>query len=189
MDAPPDFLLLEDVLELHRVQLERWGGQEGVRDLRALESAIAQPQAAFDGALLHEDIFAMAAAYAFHIAEAQAFLDGNKRTGVDAALTFLALNGFRVEDPECALYDTMIEISAREMTKAQLASYSASSRPSDANEARHRRGRRVPEASRSPGSVRGVITRSLRSTAMNAPASTTAPRGPLTRRSSCAALG
>jgi death-on-curing protein len=113
---------LAEAHELHRVQLERWGGQEGVRDLRALESAIAQPQATFDGALLHEDIFAMAAAYAFHIAEAQAFLDGNKRTGVDAALTFLALNGFRVEDPECALYDTMIEISAREMTKAQLAS-------------------------------------------------------------------
>jgi len=38
----------------------------------------------------------MAAAYAFHIAEAQSFLDGNKRAGLDAALTFLALNGVRV---------------------------------------------------------------------------------------------
>jgi death on curing protein len=117
----PDFLTLDDVLEFHRVQLDRWGGQEGVRDLGALESALAQPQATFGGEYLHEDLFAMAAAYAFHVAEAQAFFDGNKRTAVDAALTFLALNGYAVADPDMALFDAMIDVANRAMTKAQLA--------------------------------------------------------------------
>lgn len=122
MDPAPDFLTLDEVIELHRVQLERWGGTDGIRDMGALTSAVAQPQATFGGEYLHEDIFAMSAAYAFHIAEAQAFLDGNKRTGLDAALTFLALNGFQINDQGEILYLAMLEIAERKMTKAQLAS-------------------------------------------------------------------
>jgi len=118
---PIDFLTLDDVLGFHRDQLDRWGGHDGVRDRGALESAIAQPQAMFGGDYLHEGLFAMAAAYAFHLAGSQAFLDGNKRVGVNAALAFLALNGFRIADPESALYDAMIEIAHRRMTKPQLA--------------------------------------------------------------------
>jgi len=121
MDPAPEFLTLADVVEIHRAQLDRWGGRAGVRDLGALESAIHQARATFDGSYLHEDLFAMAAAYAFHIAQAQAFVDVNKRAGVDAALTFLALNGYRVGDPEETIAVAMIEIANREMTKAQLA--------------------------------------------------------------------
>ena len=119
--AAIEFLTLDDVLEFHRVQLERWGGAEGIRDRGALESAVAQARATFAGEYLHADLFAMAAAYGFHIAEAQAFLDGNKRTGLDAALTFLALNGYRVEDPERALFEAMVEMGNRRRTKEQLA--------------------------------------------------------------------
>ena len=121
MAVAPEFLTLDEVLEIHRIQLERWGGQDGIRDRGLLESAIAQPAATFDGEYLHGDLFAMGAAYAFHIAQAQAFVDGNKRTGVDSALTFLALNGFAVTDPRGALYDAMIEISQHAMTKRRLA--------------------------------------------------------------------
>jgi death on curing protein len=117
----PEFLTLDEVLEIHRVQLERWGGADGTRDLGAIESAIAQPQATFDGEYLHGDLFAMAAAYAFHVAEAQAFVDGNKRTGLDVALTFLVLNGVRIPEQEDVLYVAMIEIAERKMTKPQLA--------------------------------------------------------------------
>jgi death-on-curing protein len=115
-----EFLTLEDVLEIHAAQLARWGGSEGIRDRGALEAAIAQPQAAFGGDYLHEDVFAMAAAYAFHIAESQSFVDGNKRAGLDAALTFLRLNEIRVPDPEGALFEAMIAIGTRRMTKDEL---------------------------------------------------------------------
>jgi death-on-curing protein len=58
----PIFLTVEDVLQLHDDQLERFGGSAGVRDRGALESAVAVVQATFDGKLLHGDIFEMAAA-------------------------------------------------------------------------------------------------------------------------------
>ena len=122
MASDPEFLTFDEVVEIDCVQLERWGGREGIRDRGLLESAVMQPQAGFGGEYLYEDIFTMAAVYAHGISEGQTFVDGNKRTGVDAALTFLALNGFRVEDPGMALYEAMIEIAQHNLTKEQLAS-------------------------------------------------------------------
>jgi death-on-curing protein len=119
--APVDFLSVEDVEQLHREQLELFGGQDGVRDRKALDAAVATPAASFDGEYLHASVFSMAAAYAFHIAEDQPFIDGNKRTALNAALVFLGLNGWEVDDPKELLYDAMIGISARTFTKDQLA--------------------------------------------------------------------
>ena len=121
MAPPPEFLDLDDVLELHAHGLARWGGTQGIRDRGALSSAIAQPEATFGGEYVHEDLFAMAAAYAFHIAEAQAFLDGNKRAGVLAAVIFLDMNGFHIPEHEDVVYLAMTEISVRTMNKRQLA--------------------------------------------------------------------
>jgi death-on-curing protein len=63
----------------------------------------------------------MAAAYAFHIAENQPFVDGNKRAALDAALVFLLLNGFSVVDPPNGLYDAMIAVAERRLDKEGLA--------------------------------------------------------------------
>ena len=117
----PEFLDLEDALALHARQIEAFGGTLGIRDRGLLESALAMPSATFGGQFVHEGIFSMAAAYAFHIAENQPFFDGNKRTGLGAALVFLRLNGFHVVDPEEALYDAMIAIAERRLDKAGLA--------------------------------------------------------------------
>lgn len=62
-----------------------------------------------------------AAAYAYHIAEAQAFVDGNKRTALDVALTFLAINGYEILDEKMELHQAMIAIAERKMSKEQLA--------------------------------------------------------------------
>jgi len=118
----PDFLSVNEVLYLHEVQLSRYGGGSGLRDSGALESAVAMPRASFDGDLLHSDLFAMAAAYAFHIAQNQPFVDGNKRTGLAAALVFLDLNGVTIDDPEHRLYDAMLEVAEHRMDKTGLAS-------------------------------------------------------------------
>jgi death on curing protein len=119
--AEPLFLSVEDVLALHDDQLRLFGGSAGVRDQGALESAVATPEATFDDAFLHEDLFHMAAAYAFHIAENQPFVDGNKRTGLNAALVFLDVNGWVVEDSEMRLFDAMIALSSRALDKHGLA--------------------------------------------------------------------
>lgn len=80
---------------IHDEQIEVYGGIHGIRDKGLLESAVMMPQASFGGEYLHNGLFEMSAAYAFHIAENQPFLDGNKRTALVAALVFLEFERFR----------------------------------------------------------------------------------------------
>jgi len=58
----------------------------------------------------------------FHLAESQAFLDGNKRTAVAAAMVFLARNGMYAQPAKWQLYLAMIDIAEKKLTKADLAS-------------------------------------------------------------------
>ena len=115
----PEFLTWEAVLYLHERSLAEHGGRAGIRNRGLVESAIAQPQQDYfyGGA----DRFAIAAGYAFHIAQAQAFLDGNKRTAIAAALTFLNLNGVATRGHGDELYTAMIAIAVRRLDKPGLA--------------------------------------------------------------------
>jgi len=67
------------------------------------------------------DLFEIAAAYAFHIAESQAFVDGNKRTASAAAISFLTLNGVSFPKDDGSVYSAMIEIAEKRMDKTGLA--------------------------------------------------------------------
>lgn len=119
MDEPA-FISREKVLELHQISLLRHGGMDGLRDPSLLDSALMQPEAAYYYG--QGDLAAIAAAYAFHVAQNQPFIDGNKRTGMSAALTFLEGNGVPVDDFDGAeLYNAMIAIAERRLEKAGLA--------------------------------------------------------------------
>ena len=111
------FLTLAEVIEIHADQIRRYGGRAGLRDLALLESALAQPEASFAGEWLHGDLYAMAAAYAYHLCQNHPFIDGNKRTGLAAALVFLELNGITVLDPRGRLKNAMIRIASDKMSK------------------------------------------------------------------------
>ena len=117
---PIEFLTVREVEALHEDQLALHGGLSGIRDPGALESAVAIPQATFGSEWLHASVFEMAAAYAYHIAENQPFVDGNKRTALNAALVFLGLNGWDIEDPDDRLYDAMVGIAAGRLGKGDL---------------------------------------------------------------------
>lgn len=117
MNGDPDFSTVEDVLVLHEELLARYGGADGVRDPGGLDSAVAMPRATFGGEFVHEGLFGMAAAYAFHVAQNQPFVDGNKRTGLAAALVFFDLNGITIADPEGRLHTAMIEFAERRLDK------------------------------------------------------------------------
>ncbi len=82
---------------------------------------MAQASATYGGKYLHSGLFEMAAAYAFHIAENHPFVDGNKRTALNAAIVFLGLNGFDVVDDEGRLYDAMMGVATGAWSKAQMA--------------------------------------------------------------------
>ncbi len=116
-----DFLTLEEVLALHQFQLEQFGGADGIRDQALLESAIAQPQTSFGGEFLHADLFEMAAAYLFHIVNNHAFVDGNKRTGLLAALVFLDLNGIVINRGTSELFDVTITTAEGTLEKSAIA--------------------------------------------------------------------
>jgi death-on-curing protein len=116
----PLFLSLEEVLEIHRQQIERYGGASGVRDLALLESAVAQPQASFSNEFLHASIAAMAAAYLFHICRNHPFVDGNKRVAANAAITFLLMNDWEPTFTEDALVDTVLAVASSSMAKEDL---------------------------------------------------------------------
>ena len=66
-------------------------------------------------------MFDIAAGYVFHLAESQAFIDGNKRTAVAAALVFLAQNGAYVQPATWELYSAMIDVAEKKKNKADLA--------------------------------------------------------------------
>jgi death-on-curing protein len=104
---------------LHEVVINRFGGSHGLRDRLLLEGAVFHPRNVYHYG--QGDLFDVAAAYAFHIAEAQAFLDGNKRTAIAAALVFLEGNGVTIPSETQRLYDSMIGISEKRVDKADLA--------------------------------------------------------------------
>jgi death-on-curing protein len=116
----PDFLTPEEVLDIHEMQLKRIGGGAGIRDQGLLESALAQPPATFDGQFIHEDLFAMAAAYLFHIARNHPLVDGNKRVGLLSALVFLDLNGIALEHGSEALYELTMAVAEGRVDKAHV---------------------------------------------------------------------
>jgi death-on-curing protein len=93
------YLTTSEILELHRLVIERTGGSPGVRDMNLLESATAQPAMAFGGEELYPTFSDKAAALAFSVIMNHPFVDGNKRAGHAAMETFLVLNGHEINAP------------------------------------------------------------------------------------------
>ncbi len=117
----PAFLRLDEVLALHADQIERYGGELGLRDLGLLQSALAMPQAKFGGEWLHPTLHEMAAAYLFHLARNHPFLDGNKRGALICAVAFLGPNDLELDaDPE-DLFEAVAAVAEGRMDKAQVA--------------------------------------------------------------------
>ena len=119
----PVFLQTHHVLAIHSRQLERFGGSPGVRDLGLLESALAQPPAQFAGEFLHEDLFAMGAAYLFHMVKNHPFVDGNKRTGLVATLVFLLINNVNMPAADPRFYEITMAVAEGRLDKMAVAKF------------------------------------------------------------------
>jgi death-on-curing protein len=121
--ADPVFLTLGEVIEIHRDQIERYGGDPGIRDLGLLQSAMAMPAAGFGGRYIHTDLYEMAAAYLFHIIQNHPFVDGNKRTGAVASLVFLSLNDVEIEADEEEFERIVLGVAQGKIDKASVAEF------------------------------------------------------------------
>src|SRR6267154_2603427 len=111
-EGEPRFLTVDEVFYLHDESLGRFGGLAGVRDQGLIESALGSARNAFWYG--RGDLFDIASAYAYHLAESQAFIDGNKRTAVAAAIMFLRLNALPFASDDGSLYEAMIAIANKQ---------------------------------------------------------------------------
>ena len=117
------FLTLDEVLAIHKREIEIAGGADGVRDIERLESVIGAAQASFDGKLLM-GLFDIAATYVNSLAFNHPFLDGNKRTAAASSLTFLFLNGYTLEESyEEELADKVLALVTKKISKEDISKY------------------------------------------------------------------
>lgn len=107
------------VLAVHDSQVARHGGVDGIRDPAALAAAVARPRSL----VAYGDATALAASYAFGIARAHAFVDGNKRTAWVVARLFLADNGCRLGFGRAEAVEAMVRLAAGEMSEADFAGW------------------------------------------------------------------
>lgn len=116
--ANPLFLDVETILQIHAEQIAAYGGDSGIRDSTLLESAAHAPLNVWqyqEGA----DIYDLAASYCFHLASNHPFIDGNKRTGLAAALKFLSVNG--LDPARRGTYPPKFQIPDDELAGAVIA--------------------------------------------------------------------
>ena len=111
------YLALPEVLEIHRRVLAQSGGAPGVRELGALESAIAQPAMTFAGADLYPTIASKASAICFSLVMNHPFVDGNKRVGHASMETFLILNGYELRADVDDAERTILQLAAGHLTR------------------------------------------------------------------------
>ena len=111
------YLSLPEVLELHEEIITSSGGSHGVRDIKALESAINQPRLTFGQTDLYPDLISKAAALGFFLVMDHPFVDGNKRIGHAAMETFLILNGREIQANTDEQEKMILDLAAGNLTR------------------------------------------------------------------------
>lgn len=100
-----DYLTVSDVLAIHLILIQRYGGTNGIRDPGALESALFRIQSGY-----YVDIVAEAAALMESLAINHPFVDGNKRVAFAATDIFLRINGYRISSEPMIIYADMMQM-------------------------------------------------------------------------------
>jgi death on curing protein len=117
------YLSLSEVLKIHGCVIESSGGASGIRDLGAIESAVAQPRATFGGRDLYPTVTEKAGCLCFSIVKNHGFLDGNKRVGHAAMEIFLYLNGCEIEGSTDEQEKIILGVAAGKMDRITLSQW------------------------------------------------------------------
>lgn len=116
------FLSVPLVIELHKELIVEFGGLPGIRDKGLLESAVEFPKLLYFIAM-ERDPYIVAASYGYHLICNHAFLDGNKRIGVLAMLTFLRMNGKVCSPPKDVLYGIAMRAATSKISEEEIANF------------------------------------------------------------------
>jgi death-on-curing protein len=117
------FVGKDEALELHYDSIERFGGSHGLRDEGAFESALraAENRHYYENA----NLTVCAATYAFHLCQAHAFVDGNKRIAAAVSILFLRRNSAEIIAAIEELIELFLKIAAGEMTREAVEQFFA----------------------------------------------------------------
>ena len=115
------YLSLEQILALHKAQIDEYGGAHGLREMGGLESAMALPQMTFGGEDLYKDVPDKAATLWHSLVMNHPFIDGNKRIGAMAAELFLGINGVDLLATNEQLVEITLATARGEMSAEALA--------------------------------------------------------------------
>ena len=114
------YLSLSEVLALYQRMMEISGGEGGLRDLGALQSALAQPRMTYGGKELYPGVAEKAGALAYSLVQNHAFVDGNKRIAHAAMEVFLVLNGYEVRAEVKEQESVIRAVAAGKMGREEL---------------------------------------------------------------------
>jgi death-on-curing protein len=117
------WLLHETIIAIHHRQISEHGGSEGLRDEGSLSSALARPENLLAYGDPPPDLASLAAAYAYGIARDHPFVDGNKRTALVAARTFLILNGVDLDATQDDKFLTFLNLGGGVIHEEELADW------------------------------------------------------------------
>lgn len=112
------FLRKQEVLDIHARSIEAFGGAHGLRDEGALESALAAAENRWH--YEQADLATCAATYAYHLTQAHAFIDGNKRVAAAVAEIFLELNGALLNTTNAQLVALFLDLAASKLPRAEV---------------------------------------------------------------------
>jgi death on curing protein len=118
----PRWVSVLAVKSIHADQIESHGGLPGIRDQAGLEAALGRPRNKW-GYAASTDLCALAAAYAFGLAQNHPFNDGNKRTSFLTMVAFLGLNGLEFKASEADVVTAFVALAAGTSTEAQLTAW------------------------------------------------------------------
>ena len=110
----------EDIIKIHKLLIDQFGGSHGVRDYNSLNSSINRPFATFDQQELYPEPIEKAAAILESIVTNHPFVGGNKRTGYVIARLLLLKSGFDIEATQEDKYEMVIAVSKGEWKYEQI---------------------------------------------------------------------
>lgn len=117
------YLSVKDVLLLHNMAVDESGGSHGLRDLGLLESAVERPKASFGGQDLYPNIFLKAGALIHGLLRNHPFVDGNKRTSMFSAMTFLEINGYQFDARQKEVVNFALKVENEKLEVEEIAKW------------------------------------------------------------------
>ena len=123
MKSPTQYLSITKVLFVHDRAVKEFGGSFGIRDIGLVESAVARPQASFDGNDLYQSIYDKTAALLQSLLKNHPFVDGNKRTAWVSAVALLKMKGWQIIAKEDEVVEFMVRVANENLSVDEIAGW------------------------------------------------------------------